>query len=94
MMTKTDTLPLIRTKLQRPGLPGDLIRRRRLLDPSHPGLRITGMASDPEHEQSYSDVLLPADAPVCDPGHRAPASASCDADLSRVRSLQAMTSPS
>ena len=30
--TATEALPLIRTKLQRPRLPGDLIPRRRLLD--------------------------------------------------------------
>ena len=65
-MTERDTLPLIRTKLQKPRLPGDLIPRRRLLDPLHPGLHITAMASDPEHKQeSYSDVLLQADALVC-----------------------------
>jgi hypothetical protein len=32
MTTETDTLPLIRTKQQRPRLPGDQIPRRRLLD--------------------------------------------------------------
>ena len=37
MAGATDTLPLIRTKLQRPRLPGDLIRRRRLLDRLHAG---------------------------------------------------------
>jgi ornithine cyclodeaminase/alanine dehydrogenase-like protein (mu-crystallin family) len=66
MTTETDTLPLIRTKLQRPRLPGDLIPRRRLLDRLHPGLHITVMGSDSEHKQSYSDVLLRADTLVCD----------------------------
>jgi len=37
MTTETDTLPLIRTKLQRPRLPRDLIPRRRLLDRLHAG---------------------------------------------------------
>ena len=32
MVGKTDPFPLIRTKLQKPRLPGDLIPRRRLLD--------------------------------------------------------------
>jgi ATP/maltotriose-dependent transcriptional regulator MalT len=32
-----DTFPLIRTKLQQPRLPGDLIPRRRLLDRLHTG---------------------------------------------------------
>ena len=66
MTTETDTLPRIRTKLQRPRLPGDLIPRRRLLDRLHPGLHIPAMGSDSEHKQSYSDVLLRADTLVCE----------------------------
>ena len=38
MATDLNALPLIRTKLQRPRLPGDLIPRRRLLDRLHAGL--------------------------------------------------------
>ena len=37
MAGEPDALPLIRTKLQRPRLPGDLIPRRRLLDRLHAG---------------------------------------------------------
>jgi len=66
MTTGTDTLPLVRTKLQRLRLLGDLIPRRRLLDRLHPGLHIPAMASDSEHKQSYSDALLRADTLVCD----------------------------
>ena len=37
MAESIDALPLIRTKLQRPRLPGDLIPRQRLLDRLHAG---------------------------------------------------------
>jgi ATP/maltotriose-dependent transcriptional regulator MalT len=37
MAGEIDTFPLIRTKMQRPRLPGDLIPRRRLLDRLHAG---------------------------------------------------------
>jgi ATP/maltotriose-dependent transcriptional regulator MalT len=37
MTGQMDTFPLIRTKLQQPRLPGDLIPRRRLLDRLHTG---------------------------------------------------------
>jgi ornithine cyclodeaminase/alanine dehydrogenase-like protein (mu-crystallin family) len=67
MTTETDTLPLTRTKLQRPRLPGDLIPRRRLLDRLHPGWHITTMGSDSEHKQRlYSHALLRADTLVRD----------------------------
>jgi ornithine cyclodeaminase/alanine dehydrogenase-like protein (mu-crystallin family) len=67
MTTETDTLPLIRTKLQPPRLPEDLIPRRRLLDRLHLGLHITAMAFDSEHNQELcSDELLRADTLVCD----------------------------
>jgi LuxR family maltose regulon positive regulatory protein len=43
MAREADTSPLIRTKLQRPRLPGDLLPRRRLLDRLHadPGRKLT-----------------------------------------------------
>lgn len=37
MAENMDTFPLIRTKFQKPRLPGDLIPRRRLLDRLHAG---------------------------------------------------------
>ena len=37
MAQEIQAFPLIRTKLQRPRLPGDLISRRRLLDRLHAG---------------------------------------------------------
>ena len=37
MTVETSALTLIRTKLQQPRLPGDLIPRRRLLDRLHTG---------------------------------------------------------
>ena len=37
MTVETKTITLIRTKMQRPWLPGDLIPRRRLLDVLHAG---------------------------------------------------------
>lgn len=62
MTIETKAITLIRTKLQRPRLPGDLILRRRLLDRLHAGShrKLTLMAHSPKH---YTDMgRLVADA--------------------------------
>ena len=70
MAENADAIPLIRTKLQRPQLPGDLIPRRRLLGRLHAGLtwRLTvisamaGMGKIPLTARSCGSLSVPSRA--------------------------------